>query len=389
MALTELRSRLAAWIAPERRAVDPMSLYGLAGSAAAQGVTTRVAESIATVTACVHLTASSLAYLPMRVYRAGRTRAELLDHPLYMLMREGPNDRQTWPDLVESTMASVLLHGNALIAVERDASGRVTALRFIPWNWVTPVLLQSGRLAYDVTEGGTLGAVGRRYRLLSGPEVIHLRDRSDDGILGVSRLRRAASTMQAAASANDFASAFLGNGAFPAGAITHDEQVSIETQQRLRASFEDMHAGQRKAGRVMILEGGMKFTPFQISPEDAELLATRKFMREEICAIFMTPPPLVQDYSHNTFTNSETAGRWFAQFTLAPWARKIEAEFGRALFAAGSGLELEIDLSGFLRGDPQTRWAAHKIAVDAGILDADEVREIEGFNPRGAREAVA
>jgi len=33
-------------------------------------------------------------------------------------------------------------------------------------------------------------------------------------------------------------------------------------------------------------------------------------------------------------------------------------------------------------GDPQTRWAAHQIAVEAGILDADEIREIEGFNPR-------
>lgn len=381
----QLVDRLAAWAGFERRTGPPTSLLGLVGSAAAPSGTTRVAESIATVTACVHLTASSLAYLPFRMYRAGRVRQEVLDHPLYTLMREGPNDRQTWPDLVEATMASVLLHGNAVVAVERDSAGTVIGLRFIPWPWVTPVMLPSGRLAYDVTEGGMLGAPGRRYRLLSGPEVIHLRDRSDDGILGVSRLRRAASTMQAAASANDFASAFLGNGAFPAGAITHDAQVSIETQHRLRESFQQAHAGERKAGRVIILEGGMKFTPFQISPEDAELLATRKFMREEICAIYMTPPPLVQDYSHNTFTNSETAGRWFAQFTLAPWARKIEAEFGRALFARGSGLELEIDLSGFLRGDPQTRWAAHKIAVEAGILDADEVREIEGFNPRSDR----
>jgi HK97 family phage portal protein len=134
----------------------------------------------------------------------------------------------------------------------------------------------------------------------------------------------------------------------------------------------------------MLLDGGLKFEPYQISPEDAELLASRKFAVEEICRLFQVPPPLIQDYSHNTFTNSETAGRWFAQFTLAPWARKIEAEFRRALFAANSGLELEIDLSGFLRGDPQTRWAAHKIAVEAGILDADEIREIEGFNPRGA-----
>lgn len=132
----------------------------------------------------------------------------------------------------------------------------------------------------------------------------------------------------------------------------------------------------------MILDGGLTWKAAQISPEDAELLESRRFGVEEICRIFQVPPPLVQDYSHNTFTNSETAGRWFAQFTLAPWARKIEAEFARSVFGQQSSLELELDLSGFLRGDPQTRWAAHKIAIETGVLDPDEVRHIEGWNPR-------
>jgi HK97 family phage portal protein len=118
------------------------------------------------------------------------------------------------------------------------------------------------------------------------------------------------------------------------------------------------------------------------------LLESRKFGIEEICRLFQVPPPLVQDYSHNTFTNSETAGRWFAQFTLAPWARKLEAEFARSLFPANSGLELEFDLSGFLRGDPKTRWDAHKIAIETGVLDADEVRHVEGWNPRAKVEPV-
>lgn len=133
----------------------------------------------------------------------------------------------------------------------------------------------------------------------------------------------------------------------------------------------------------MILDGGMTWKAAQISPEDAELLETRKFGTEEICRLFQVPPPLVQDYSHNTFTNSETAGRWFAMFTLAPWARKIEAEFARTVFGASGGYELELDLSGFLRGDPATRWNAHKIAIETGVLDADEVRQVEGWNPRG------
>jgi phage portal protein BeeE len=64
------------------------------------------------------------------------------------------------------------------------------------------------------------------------------------------------------------------------------------------------------------------------------------------------------------------------------WARKIEAEFARSVFPSGGPFELELDLSGLLRGDPETRWNAHKFAIEAGVLDSDEVCEVEGWNPR-------
>jgi HK97 family phage portal protein len=134
----------------------------------------------------------------------------------------------------------------------------------------------------------------------------------------------------------------------------------------------------------MILDSGLTFRGISLSPEDSELLGSRKFALEEIARIYGVPPPMIGDLSHGTFTNSREAARWFAQFTLAPWARKIEAAFTAALFPEGSGLALELDLSGLLRGDPETRWASHKIAVEAGILTVDEVREIEGYNPRPA-----
>lgn len=79
--------------------------------------------------------------------------------------------------------------------------------------------------------------------------------------------------------------------------------------------------------------------------------------------------------------------RWFAQSTLAPWVVKIEREFHRSVFSAAARRthRLDLDLSGLLRGDPETRWQSHKIAVEADILSRDEVRELEGWPPRGAQ----
>ena len=121
-----------------------------------------------------------------------------------------------------------------------------------------------------------------------------------------------------------------------------------------------------------------------VSPEDAEVLASRRFSVEELCRVFQVPPPIVRDYTHNTFTNSQQAALWFAQFRLTPWVRKIEAEFTRGVFGSSSGYELEIDLSGLMRGGYAARRAPYAVAVQNGILGVNEIHEAQGYNPRPA-----
>jgi len=82
------------------------------------------------------------------------------------------------------------------------------------------------------------------------------------------------------------------------------------------------------------------------------------------------------------FTNAAQASLWFAQLTLTPWYKKLEAEFSRSVSGFGSNYDLEIDLSGLMRGDYAARWAAYAVAVQNNILDVNEIREAEGYNPR-------
>lgn len=377
-----MMERIAAFAGYERRsdASDP-SWAALAPSVGYYaGTSARVAENLSAVLACTNAIASALAYVPALTYRreAEGNRTEATAHPLYKIVRGGVNPGMSWPEFIEHLAASTLLTGNGLAEIVRGGGGQLSGFRWIPWGSVTVAYLASGRLAYDVNDGR-----GNMRRLLEG-EVIHLRDRTDDGFLGLSRLSRAAETVAGVQAANTHARAFLANGASPSGIIEFPGTMTQEQRWSLRDSFNQRHSGAANAGSTLVLDGGMAWKASQISPEDAELLETRKFGVEEICRLFQVPPPIVQDYSHNTFTNSETAGRWFATFCLAPWARKIEAEFARSVFPTNGPYEMELDLSGFLRGDPEKRWAAHKIALETGVLDADEVRQIEGWNARGS-----
>jgi HK97 family phage portal protein len=345
----------------------------------------RAAENLSTVLACVGAISSAMASLPAYVYRFTERGREIDDaHPLMRLVEMGPYEHQTWADWLEWTMASVLLRGNALSEVITDARGFVVGLHPIPWEHVNVQLLPNRRLVYDVTDITYLGGGTGRPRRLLQDEVFHLRDRSDDGLIGVSRLRRAAPVIQTGLSIQDFAGRIYANGVNPSGALEADGTLTKEQKEQLASAFKEGFGGSHNAAKALILDQGLKWKQISISPEDAEFLASRRFTSEELARIFGVPPPIVGDLSHGTFTNTETVGRWFAMHTLSPWIRKVEAEFARSVFSESARRthKLEIDMSGFLRGDPAQRWQSWKIAVEAGILDVNEVRQEEGWNPR-------
>lgn len=355
-------------------------------------ITARLSEGLSAVTAAVQAIASAMASLPVWVYRTdGAGRSIDLNHPVMRMVRAGPNRHQSWPDWVEFMVAQILLRGNGLSAIETDTEGRIIGLSPAPWDGVGVEILSSGRLIYDVTEqGGVIGNNGKRRRLLDG-EVVHIRDRSDDGLIGKSRLSRAAMTFNAAYSTAQHAGRSFENGMFPSGAFSTEGKLGTDSRQALRAALTEAFAGPTKAGKFLILDQGAKFSPITVTPEDAELLASRRFSTEEVLRIFQVPPPIAGDYQFGSFTNSETAGRWFAQHCIRSWTRKFEAELARSLFSETERQThtIEFDLSDLLRGDPETRWKSHQIAVQAKILTPNEVREIEGFNPRPDGDSLA
>jgi len=351
----------------------------LATGSVGGGVSPAWAENLSTVLSCVQVISSAIASLPCWVYRTtDKGRDTVPDHPLTRLIEHGANDEQTWPDALEFLIAQALLNGNGVAPVKYDRNGQLTEIRPVPWSNVAWQQLKSGRLRYDITMPD-----GSMKKYLDH-EVLHLRDRSDDGLVGKSRLARAAAAFRTGLELQTFSESLYRHGTAPSGALYHDQKLSKEAVDKLRTRFEAAHQGSAKAGKVLILDQGLKWQSISITPEDAELLASRKFSTEEIARIFNVPPPLAGIWDHSSFTNSETAGRWFAQYTIGPWIKKLESEFKRKVFTEPEqDLSIEIDMSGFMRGDYQSRWSAHKIAVDSGILTRDEIREIEGWAPLG------
>src|SRR3546814_15956156 len=122
---------------------------------------------------------------------------------------------------------------------------------------VTVAELSSGRLAYDVSDGR-----GNTRRYLEG-EVLHLRDRTDDGKIGRSRLSRAAETVAGVSAANTHAATFLAHGAAPSGVIEQPGIMKPEQPADLRDSFQSLIGGAGTACSTLVLGAGMTWAGAQ------------------------------------------------------------------------------------------------------------------------------
>jgi phage portal protein BeeE len=88
-----------------------------------------------------------------------------------------------------------------------------------------------------------------------------------------------------------------------------------------------------------------------------------------------------------TYTNMEQEQIAFVRYTLSQYIVEIESAMSSL---ANRGVDVEINVSSLLRADQLTRYQAHQIALAAGFMTIDEVREIEDLpplNPNGVPDA--
>ncbi len=349
------------------------------GSLGGGSISPDAAETLAAVLACVNAISSTIAGLPAYVTLSNDTRAEVPGHPLQRLIDEGVSSSETWSDLIEGLLASTLLSGNATAEILADRRGSLSGLRTMPWPQITPLVDEAGELLFDWLPAVPPNA-GQRRRLLR-QEVLFLRDRSDNGLIGVSRLRRAGSALQIAIQLQRDASLFMGQAARPGGYLAAPGKVSDSTITRLQSDWETNYAAGGK-GKTAVLPEGLKWEKLSLmSAEDAQLVELRRFTVEDVARIFSVPVFLLGDPTRSTYASAKESGRQFSMQALSPWVSKLIRAFSASVLAPQ--YRLQIDMSGLLAADPAERWTAWQRARQAGVLSPNEIRTEEGW-PRSS-----
>ena len=355
-------------------------------SASGQNVNEHSAMQMTAVYACVRVLAESIASLPLHVYKrstdGNREKAE--DHPLFFLLHDEPNPEMTSYIFRETLMTHLLLYGNAYAQVLRNGKGQVIGLYPLMPNRMSVERDDHGRLFYRYTrfdqEPPTMDGRDGSHVILNAEDVLHIPGLSYDGLVGLSPIAACRNAVGAGLAADEYSSRFYANGASPAGVLLHPGV--IKDPERIRENWTQIYGGTRNAGRVAVLEENMRFEPISISPQDSQLLETRKFSVEEICRIFRVPPHLVQDLERATFNNIEQMSLDFVMYSLMPWVTRFEQSMARTLLSRDEKrvMEIRFNLDGLLRGSYESRMRGYSVGLSNGLYSVNDCRKLENMD---------
>jgi len=302
----------------------------------------------------VNKRARGTARLPLKVYeRDDLNRPEARNHPYAQLLRK-PHPTISPYRFWEWTSSTYDVFGEAAWLKQRDRGNRPVAL--IPLH-PTALDYRDGKWFFD--NGKT------KLDGIDPADLVHFKTYNpDDAARGLSPLERLRDTLENEAAARSATSSFWLNGARPGFALTHPNNLSEPAQTRLRAQWDSQYAGAGKTGRTVILEEGMEPKPLTISNEDAQYIETRKLNREEVCAEYDIPPPVVHILDHATYSNITEQMRSMYRDTMAPHLKGFESDLETQLRAPDFGEEVyaEFLMDEVLRGDFEQRAEAYKAA---------------------------
>jgi len=335
--------------------------------------------AISAVWNAVNIIAGAVGFLPLKLYeRTENGRHEQPGNRLYYLMHDRPNPLMDAQSFRETLQGHVLAWGNAYAEIEQDGAGQAIALWPILPNRCRPKVIGDHNIAYqvDLQDG--------RQVYITPENILHIKGLGFDGLKGYSVISYAANSLGLATAAEKHGAVFFKNDASPVGVIELPPGASLDEEyvKNIEKSFLERHQGLDKKGRLAIFEEGMKWHQIGISPEDAQLLQTRKFSVTDVARWFDLPPHMLKDLERATFSNIEHQGIEFVAWTMLKWFKRWEHECNYKLVGPGrTSPFFEFKPDALLRGDTLRRYQAYQLGRQGGWLSINDVRQLENMNP--------
>lgn len=323
------------------------------------------ATTLSAFFAALELISNSIAQLPIIIRNNGE---QVYDNHLNLLFT---NTMMSKFNMMKQLVQDLILHGNALLYIERANDGTPTNLVYCENGSYQIYYYQNKKELYYRIPFCAKGKI-------EPINVIHLYKNSFNGYQGKPLSLYAQNVLNIAKATDKAASNYYSSGCAIQGALTI-KGARKNAKEQARQAFQETHSGLNSSGLV-ILDDDMSYTPLSSNANDSQMLETRLFNVAEIARYFNINPVLLGDLSKSSYNTIEAANIEFLTHTLMPYVTLIQDEFNRKLIKPSEkGLSIDVDETYLLKGDKSSTASYFKTLVEAGILTRNEARKQLGY----------
>jgi HK97 family phage portal protein len=323
--------------------------------------------------ACVRLISDTCASLPLEFYDrdsgASATRDDLW---LARLFSGRVNRFQNRHEFFATQSLNLAVHGNSYARITRGPDGRIISLLPLMAPQMEVRTLEDGSVTYlYYTDKGTVA--------YAAETIWHVKLFGNNTI-GLSPLGHARSSLGIAIASEKRVSQVFLNGAKPTGVLMYDKVLKPDQRTQIRQSFKDLAEGNDDS--LIVLEAGMKYEQVSMSPQDIELLASRRFQIEDIARFMGVPSVLINDTAGSTTWGSgiqQIIAGWY-KLGLRPYLERFETSIEVSLLTdeERGRWEAEFDFDELLRADFGARMEGYQKGINAAVITPNEARAEEG-----------
>lgn len=340
--------------------------------------------------ACAWKNATSVAKNKIQLYkRTIENNEEVLDripdHPFLDVMKN-VNPFSNNFELLTITVINMELTGNGYWWIPRNALGVPYMIWNIPSHWVTIVPSKD-----KFIEGYMVQVPGKGVKIpFDEEEVVHFKYPSPfDLFYGTGPLWAGAEALDLNQNIKTWGINYFMNNAQPSGVLTTDDSLAPEQYSRLRDMWNSRYRGSQNAGKIALLESGLKYQQIGSTIRDARFEMVSKDIRNEILSMFGVPASklgLVEDVNR---ANADANDYTYMKDTILPKLILIEEKLNEKfmpIYEQDRGVELICKFDNPVPEDKDFKLRERESNIRSGVTTIDEEREKDGLEAFGLPE---
>lgn len=329
------------------------------------------------ISACycaVNTISNTMGVLPVNIVKDnGNNTKVLYNHNLRKLLNGRPDLKHNHFNFFKYAMESVLLRGNFYALIVRDEKLDVTQLIYLENDFVQPVLQPNGTVKY---------IVNGYSRLFDQDEILDFHLHVDENYRGISVIRYASNALQNAWEQDKTSLNFFKSGGNLAGIIKPQNPIQPEQRKQVADAWRESFENTNDRVPVVVMPYGVDFQPVSITPEDAELIDTRKYSVDEIARFFGIHPFKLYKEMTNKMDIEDIEINYLTD-TIMPLAQMMKEEMENKLLKPSERgrIRVEFDFDKILKADLKSMASYYKELLVNGIMSPNEVRAKLNLEP--------